>query len=165
MSVRVLSWVFDHSPVEHRGDLLVLLVLADCARDDGSGAYPSVEKLGRKARLSRRGVFDALIRLKAVGAIEAQGRGPHRTVSYRVVMAGTVQLLHGATTARVQSATRKGAVATAPNPSGTVQVPPYKSPKGDTSAARPGGARAQRRVRHELSEETENAVRSWEQRS
>ncbi len=47
MSVRVLSWVFDHSPVEHRGDLLVLLVLADHAHDDGTRAFPSVETIAR----------------------------------------------------------------------------------------------------------------------
>jgi hypothetical protein len=86
MSVRVLAWVFDHSPVEHRGDLLVLLVLADHAHDDGTSAYPSVEKIARKARLTRRGTQVALRRLERVGAIEPAGKGPRGTTAYRVVM-------------------------------------------------------------------------------
>jgi hypothetical protein len=96
MSVRVMSWVFDHSGVQHRGDLLVLLVLADHAHEDGSSAYPSVGTIARKARLSRRGVFGALARLKEAGAIAAEGRGPKGTTSYRVVMTG-VQSLQGCT--------------------------------------------------------------------
>jgi Helix-turn-helix domain len=87
MSVRVLSWVFESSTVTHRGDLLVLLVLADHAHDDGTHAFPSVEKIARKSRLSRRGTQLALRRLERLGAIEATGsEGPHRPRSYRVVM-------------------------------------------------------------------------------
>jgi Helix-turn-helix domain len=87
MSVRVLSWVFDHSPVEHRGDLLVLLVLADHAHDDGTHAFPSVETIARKARLSRRGAQLALRRLERLGAIqETAGEGPRRPRSYRLIM-------------------------------------------------------------------------------
>lgn len=88
MSVRVISWVFDHSPVDQRGDLLVLLVLADHAHDDGDGAYPSVAKIAKKARLTRRGVQLALRRLTERGAINATGHGPKGTVAYRVVMTG-----------------------------------------------------------------------------
>lgn len=87
MSVRALSWVFDHSDVTHRGDLLVLLVLADHAHDDGTSAYPSVDRIARKARLTRRGAQLALRRLTAAGAIEDTGeRGPRGTVVYRLVM-------------------------------------------------------------------------------
>src|SRR5215831_7358450 len=86
MSVRVLSWVFDHSDVAHRGDLLVLLVLADHAHDDGSSAFPSVDSIARKARLTRRGAQLALRRLEAQGAIVAEGRGPKGTTAYRIVL-------------------------------------------------------------------------------
>jgi hypothetical protein len=129
MSVRVSSWVWQHSSVEHRGDLLVLLVLADHAQDDGTGADPSVATIARKARLSRRGAFLALERLKAERAIEPdQRRGPRGTVSYRVLMPDGVQPVHGAATAPVQSATPGGAVTApegvhspAPEPSLTIQ--------------------------------------------
>jgi helix-turn-helix protein len=105
MSVKVSAWVWEHSHVANRGDLLVLLALADHARDDGSSAYPSVDTLARKARLSRRGTFDALRRLKAAGAISPEGTGPHGTVPYRIHL-GPVQPVHGANAARVQSAAR-----------------------------------------------------------
>ncbi len=133
MSVRVLSWVFDHSDVKHRDDLLVLLVLADHAHDDGTSAYPSVETIARKARLSRRGTFDALKRLTAQGALMREGKGPRGTVCYRITMPNTVQPLHGAAIAPVQSAAQEGAVTStqgvqspAPEPSLTV-IDPYSS--------------------------------------
>jgi hypothetical protein len=105
----------------------VLLVLADHAHDDGSSAFPSISRIGRKARLSRRGVYDALKRLKVAGAIVPVGAGPKGTVSYRVVMEA-VPPVHGAATAPVQPEARRGAATasrgvqrTAPEPSlGTV---------------------------------------------
>jgi hypothetical protein len=81
-----MSWVFDQSAVTHRGDLLVLLVLADHAHDDGSSAYPSVDKIATKARLTRRGTQLALRRLEQCGAITPEGRGPKGTTSYRIAM-------------------------------------------------------------------------------
>ncbi|QEC49662.1 hypothetical protein FSW04_20160 [Baekduia soli] len=88
MSVRVMSWVFDHSDVEHRGDLLVLLVLADHAHDDGTSAFPSVATIGKKARLTRRGAQLALRRLEASGAIakDEATNTPRGTVSYSIRM-------------------------------------------------------------------------------
>jgi hypothetical protein len=98
MSIRVLSWVFESSTVTHRGDLLVLLVLADHAHDDGTHAFPSVEKIARKSRLSRRGAQLALRRLERLGAIEPTGSaGPHRPRSYRVVMGEPTSLRTGCT--------------------------------------------------------------------
>ena len=57
----------------------MLIVLADHAHDDGSGAYPSVETIGRKARLSRSGTFKVLAQLKTDGHIEPDGKGAHGT--------------------------------------------------------------------------------------
>ena len=129
-----MSWVFDHSTVTHRGDLLVLLVLADHAHDDGSSSFPSVSTIGRKARLSRRGVYDALKRLKVAGAIVPVGAGPKRAVSYRIVMEG-MQSLHRAATAPVQSDAQKGALTAsrgvqgaAPEPS-VRTVPSHQGPR------------------------------------
>lgn len=134
MSVRVLSWVLNDSPVSHRGDLLVLIVLADHAHDDGAGAYPSVERIAEKARLTRRGAQLALRRLELAGAIMAIGRGPKGTVEYRVVMdyggelaslpggelssrGGEVHALGG------RSESHEGANSPSPEPSLTVQEP------------------------------------------
>lgn len=90
MSERVVSWVLNCSPVEHRGDLLVLLALAHYARDDGAGAHPSVALVAEHARLSRRGAQLALRRLEAANAIQLlhlEHAGTPRV--YHVVMEGT----------------------------------------------------------------------------
>jgi hypothetical protein len=111
VSVRVISWVLNESPLEHRGDLLVLLVLADHAHDDGGGAYPSVATIAKKARLTRRGTQLALRRLTDGGAIEEVGIGPQRTVVYRVIMRHEGEVSsQGEVTSRANSATREGEV-------------------------------------------------------
>lgn len=61
MSVKVSSWVWEHSPVS-RGDLLVLVALADHAQDNGAGAYPSVATIAGKrasAAVARSSRYDA----------------------------------------------------------------------------------------------------------
>lgn len=88
MSVHVMEWVLEHSTVEHRGDLLVLIVLASHAHDDGRHAWPAVEKIAAKARLTRRGAQLALRRLEDAGAIERIGRQAKGVTDYRVVMDG-----------------------------------------------------------------------------
>jgi hypothetical protein len=147
MSVRVSAWVWEHSPVEHRGDLLVLLALADHAHDDGSSAYPSVDTLARKARLSRRGTFDALRRLKDCGAITPEGTGPTGTIRYRVNLGPWVQSLHGAVTAPVQFAAPGGA-ATAPTGVQSPAPEPSKKPsEKNRPAVEPAGSTARGDVR------------------
>lgn len=59
MSVRVMSQIWEHAPVES-GELLVLLAIADHCDDQGRNAWPSVETLARKARLSTRRVQQIL---------------------------------------------------------------------------------------------------------
>lgn len=85
MSVRVSSWVWEHAPASG-GDLLMLLALADHARDDGGGAYPSVKTLAKKMRMTRRGAQLALRRLEGAGLILPDGTGPRGTVSYCLPM-------------------------------------------------------------------------------
>lgn len=135
MSVRASAWVWEHSTVEHRGDLLVLLALADHAHDDGSAAYPSVETLARKARLSRRGTFEALKRLKRIGAISPEGHGPRGTVSYRINM---VQPMHGAATAPVQPGAAGGAVTSTQGVNPTAPEPPIEPSDRNRPPARAG---------------------------
>jgi hypothetical protein len=48
---------------------LVLLAMADHARDDGTGCYPSVETLARKTSQSRRGVQKIIRRLEYDGLL------------------------------------------------------------------------------------------------
>jgi hypothetical protein len=85
MSIDVLSWVLKHSD-ETLGRRLVLLALADCAHDDGRGAWPSVQTVADKARLSRRQAQRCLRDLEENGSIERDGSGRHGTACWTVVM-------------------------------------------------------------------------------
>jgi len=80
MSVHVMSWVFKHSE-ETLGRRLVLLVLADHAKEDGTEAWPSVQTIVEQARISERQVQYALRRLEEAGAITKTGR--HRGQNQR----------------------------------------------------------------------------------
>ena len=87
MSVHVIEWVLEHSPVEHPLDRFVLVVVASHASDDGSRAFPSVATLAHKTGLSRRRVQMALRRLAAAGAIEQTAPSrPAQPRTYRVPM-------------------------------------------------------------------------------
>ncbi len=57
MTLHVLDTVWRHYP-DGGSKLIVMLALADYAgRDDGSQIYPSIDKLARKCRMSRRQVI------------------------------------------------------------------------------------------------------------
>jgi hypothetical protein len=120
----------------------VLLVL-DHAHDDGTHAFPSVEKIARKSRLSRRGAQLALRRLERLGAIEPTGnKGPRGTVGYRVVM-GEPTSLRTACTGEVsgmegRSETHVGAQRSSPEPSVEPSVEP-SSPSSSESKRRGRG--------------------------
>ena len=83
MSVKIMSWVWDHSPYENT-TLLILLAMADFADDDGV-CWPSQARLMGKARCSERTVRDAVKRMVADGVVEivseSSGRTSHR---YRI---------------------------------------------------------------------------------
>lgn len=88
-----MSWVLKHSPVDNPTERLVLLVLADKANDDGTGAYPSQSTIASEARRPERTVRDALAALEAAGHIERDGKTGYRnrTVVWRVVMAERIR--------------------------------------------------------------------------
>ena len=55
MSIEMMTLVWRHS--RNKGSVLLMeLAIADHAHDDGKGAYPSVYRLTRYARLSERNV-------------------------------------------------------------------------------------------------------------
>lgn len=85
MSIACLSWVMKNSEAQ-LGARLVLFVLAEHAYDDGTDAYPSVDTLSRKTRLSRRSVQAALRKLEADSMIANQGKGPAGTTRWAVLM-------------------------------------------------------------------------------
>lgn len=62
LSVQAISWVIDHS--QHKGNtFVVLLMIANHARSDGTGAWPSVQTIAKESRLSRRTVQRCVHRL------------------------------------------------------------------------------------------------------
>jgi hypothetical protein len=64
MSVAAISKVWERSRAKG-SELLVLLAIADYADDDGRDAWPSVQKLADKSRMTERGVREVLKRLVA----------------------------------------------------------------------------------------------------
>lgn len=87
MSVHVLSWVLKHSE-ETLGRRLVLIVLADHAKEDGTCAWPSVETIANESRLSERQVQYALRGLEASSCISCTGHTKKGTRVYSVNMGG-----------------------------------------------------------------------------
>lgn len=85
MSVHVTSWVLKNSPAAH-GARLVLIVLADHANEDGTGAYPSIATIASEARLSENAVRAALKRLQKDHAIRHEGYSVFKTKVWRVLM-------------------------------------------------------------------------------
>lgn len=84
MSLPVFVWVLDTSETT-LGARLVMLVLAEHAHDDGSGAYPSLDTIARRCRMSRKGVRDALERLVKDGHIKADGHGTQGQTKWRIL--------------------------------------------------------------------------------
>jgi hypothetical protein len=68
---------------------LLLLAMADHARDDGTGCYPSITKLAKKTSLSRRGTQKLIRRLQAAGRIADSGKvSPFGTIEYTLTLDG-----------------------------------------------------------------------------
>jgi Helix-turn-helix domain len=64
---------------------LVLLAMADHAREDGTGCYPSIKRLARKTSLTRRGVQKVLRRLCEGGFAKDTGKlSRYGTVEYTI---------------------------------------------------------------------------------
>ena len=86
MSVKVTTWVWEHSA--SRGPArLVLLAIADNAHDDGAQAWPSITTLVRKTGLAERTVQVALNALQAIGELQVDhNAGPRHCNLYRILM-------------------------------------------------------------------------------
>lgn len=88
MSIHVISDVLRHSQAK-LGTRLVLIVLADHAKRDGTGAWPSVATIADEANLSERAVQRALRELEAAGEVVSQGPHPeHGTTVWDVLVGG-----------------------------------------------------------------------------
>ncbi len=85
MSVQATSWVIENS--QHKGSvLLLMLMIANHAHADGTGAFPSTETLARECRMSRRQVIRMLEIAERSGELlidRSKGRSVHH---YTIVM-------------------------------------------------------------------------------
>lgn len=75
----MMTLVWDKATDVKRADLLVLLSLADWANDDGV-CWPSIERLGSRARINRRNTYNALTRLEEAGWISRTSREGRSTI-------------------------------------------------------------------------------------
>lgn len=84
MSFKVTNWAWSRSE-SRNGARLVMLALADRADDDGR-AWPSVDDLAERTKLSPRAVQKAIANLVEIGELEVEnGGGRHRSNRYRIV--------------------------------------------------------------------------------
>lgn len=130
--------IWDHYP-QGGGELLTALAMADHADHAGHDIWPSVERVARMTKQSRRAVqyhFKAMVKRGWLVAEQAGG-GRTKTTRYRIPIelipqggVGTVQILHPLPKPGVQSPTGKGAIsdkkpckAFAPEPSLPVREP------------------------------------------
>jgi hypothetical protein len=88
-----MSWVLKKSPVDDPQARLILLVLADCANEDGGNAFPKRETIATQSRVPFGTVGRKLADLRAAGHIEETGRTGYnnRTVVWRVVMGQAIK--------------------------------------------------------------------------
>ena len=68
MSIKTMSRVWDHS-AQKGSSLLLLLAIADHADDRGENAWPSVDTLARKTRMTPRQVQKLIRKLEASGEL------------------------------------------------------------------------------------------------
>lgn len=143
MSVRVMSWVWDHSQAGGT-DRLVLLAIADSADHDGTNAWPSVATIARKCQVSERTVQRSIRALVDLGELRVQAqaggtgkmRDDRRPNLYTVPMDGVTERRpeepDGVTPSTERGDTQRanGATPLSPNPS----LDPSEDPSEDTSS-------------------------------
>lgn len=70
MSIIITAEVWQYAPIG-KGDLLVLLRIADAAGDDHRMMWESVKTLAKRTRMSERGVYNSLRNLESQNIIES----------------------------------------------------------------------------------------------
>lgn len=84
MSVKIMSWVWDHGPSDGT-ETLVLLALADFCDDEGR-CYPSMRRIAEKARMQERSARRVIRRLEDGGWISVNvGNGRKGCSQYQIM--------------------------------------------------------------------------------
>jgi hypothetical protein len=82
MSVQAMSWVIENSEAKG-GDYVVLLMIANHARSDGTGSFAGLERLARESRRTPRSVINSIHRLEDIGELAVDKLGsPYGTNAY-----------------------------------------------------------------------------------
>lgn len=93
MSVTLMGSVFDQTlPPSQK---LLLLAMADHARDDGTGCYPSVGRLAKKTSMTRRGVQGVMKALRESGIISPVKVRKDGVIEYRITIKGANDVRRG----------------------------------------------------------------------
>ena len=135
MAIKITEYVWEHSGQEGSA-LLLLLAIADNANFDTWEAWPSVETLARRARVSPRQAKRMIHKLAEDGEIEIRYReGPRMCNVYRIKGSDThdtmspmtpchpVSKVVTSTVGVVTSTVKGGDIAMSPKPSRTVKEP------------------------------------------
>lgn len=128
-----MSWVLRESEA-HLGDRLVLLVLADHAREDGTSAWPSIETIAHQSRLSERQARRCLRNLEEAGEIVETGKSRKGTHIYSFPKY----------ISRGDNMTPPGGTSTSPGGDNMTPDPSLKQPSVELPAKRNGKVPAQR---------------------
>lgn len=84
MSIEALHWALD-APVGGNAKV-VLIGVANHAKPDGTGSYPSIDTLAEYAHCDRSTARRNLRKLEAEGWISSTGTGPRGTICWRLVL-------------------------------------------------------------------------------
>jgi hypothetical protein len=116
---------------QHKGsELLLLLAIADNTNDQGV-AFPSINTLARKTRLSIRNVRYVIVRLEHSGELEVSiGTGPRGCNEYRI-HPPTLQTLRGMISAPANERAKPPAKALAPEPTTKTNILPFSLSLGN----------------------------------
>lgn len=138
MSNKLLTFVWDHGP-EDKGELMVLLALADQASDAGH-CWPSMPTIARRCRVEARSCQRIVRRLEAGGWLTVHER-PGRSNMYSITAppdpGGTPDTGSPLTQGRGDPPVRGGVTPRSgegcppghPNPKGTLKEPKERAPR------------------------------------
>jgi hypothetical protein len=107
MSFEAIRSVLEHSSTKGAARM-VLFALAYHAHPDGTGAWPSVQKLQAETALCRRSVQEALRKLEGLGEIERAGRHDSGKTIYTVRIVDEPRKVVPLPTARMRGAAPAG---------------------------------------------------------
>jgi len=138
-----MSDVWEHSPASG-SELLLLLAIADFCHDDGTGAWPSIQRLAKRTRQTERNTQLLIRKLSKMGELNVEpGGGRHNTNTYSIPVKGEkISPLNPEKispfagngeiqgTERVKSSVVKGEIAVSPDPSGSVIDPSLSVQEG-----------------------------------